>query len=90
MVSAGLTIALKDPIVNIAGWLFIIIRRPFEVGDRVEIGEHAGDVIDIKIFQFTINEIGKWVDADQEHGAHRPYSEWFHFCTKSNKLQPGF
>ena len=68
LLSAGLTIALKDPIVNLAGWLFIILRRPFEVGDRVQIGEHAGDVIDIRIFQFTINEIGNWVDADQSTG----------------------
>ncbi len=68
LVSAGLTIALKDPIVNIVGWLFIIVRKPFEVGDRVQIGDHAGDVIDIRVFQFTINEIGNWVDADQSTG----------------------
>ncbi len=68
LVSAGLTIALKDPIVNIAGWLFIIIRKPFEVGDRVQIGDQSGDIIDIRVFQFTINEIGNWVDADQSTG----------------------
>lgn len=68
LVSAGLTIALKDPIVNLAGWLFILIRKPFDVGDRVQVGEHSGDVIDIRIFQFTINEIGHWVDADQSTG----------------------
>ena len=68
LVSAGLAIALKDPIVNVAGWLFLIWRRPFEVGDRVQIGEHSGDVIDISIFQFTLLEIGNWVDADQSTG----------------------
>ncbi len=68
LVSAGLAIALQSPIVNLAGWLFIIVRKPFEVGDRIQIGEHAGDVIDIRFFQFTINEIGKWVDADQSTG----------------------
>lgn len=68
LVSAGLTIALKDPIVNLAGWLFILIRKPFDVGDRIQVGEHSGDVIDIRIFQFTINEIGNWVDADQSTG----------------------
>ncbi|MEQ9426828.1 MAG: mechanosensitive ion channel [Cyclobacteriaceae bacterium] len=68
LLSAGLTIALKDPIVNLAGWLFIIIRRPFDVGDRIQLGAHAGDVIDIRIFQFTVNEIGEWVDADQSTG----------------------
>ncbi len=68
LLSAGVAIALKEPIVNIAGWLFIMFRRPFELGDRIEIGGHAGDVIDINIFQFTLNEIGNWVDADQSTG----------------------
>jgi small-conductance mechanosensitive channel len=66
--SAGLAIALQSPIVNLAAYLFIIIRKPFELGDRIEIGDHAGDVIDIRFFQFTINEIGNWVDADQSTG----------------------
>lgn len=66
--SAGLAIALKDPLTNLAGWFFITFRKPFIVGDRVQIGEHAGDVIDIRIFQFTILEIGNWVDADQSTG----------------------
>ena len=68
LLSAGLAVALKDPIASIAGWVFIIWRRPFDVGDRIQIGEHSGDVIDQRIFQFTILEIGKWVDADQSTG----------------------
>lgn len=68
LLSAGIAIALKDPLSNLAGWLFIIWRRPFEVGDRVEIGSRAGDVIDIRIFQFTLMEIGNWVRADQSTG----------------------
>jgi len=68
LVSAGLAIAMKDPIVNVAGWIFIIWRRPFEVGDRIQIGVHAGDVIDVRVFQFTIMEIGNWVHADQSTG----------------------
>lgn len=68
LLSAGLAIALKDPIVNLAGWLFILWRRPFIVGDRIQIGIHAGDVIDARIFQFTLMEIGGWVAADQNTG----------------------
>jgi small-conductance mechanosensitive channel len=68
LLSAGIAIALRDPIVNLAGWFFIIWRRPLEVGDRVQIGTHAGDVIDIRVFQFTLMEIGNWVDADQSTG----------------------
>ncbi|HXV62461.1 MAG TPA: mechanosensitive ion channel family protein [Vicinamibacteria bacterium] len=68
LLSAGLAVALRDPIVNFAGWLFIIWRRPFDVGDRIQIGPHQGDVIDVRIFQFTLMEIGNWVDADQSTG----------------------
>ncbi|MBN1881968.1 MAG: mechanosensitive ion channel family protein [Deltaproteobacteria bacterium] len=68
LLSAGLAIALKDPLVNLAGWAFILWRRPLEVGDRIQMGEHKGDVIDIRIFQFTLLEIGNWVDADQSTG----------------------
>jgi small-conductance mechanosensitive channel len=68
LVSAGIAIALKDLITGLAGWVFIIWRRPFEVGDRISLGKHAGDVIDIRLFQFTIMEIGNWVDADQSTG----------------------
>ncbi|NQU51783.1 MAG: mechanosensitive ion channel family protein [Bacteroidetes bacterium] len=68
LVTAGVAIALKDPLTNLAGWLFILFRKPFVVGDRVQIGDNAGDVIDIRLFQFTILEIGNWVDADQSTG----------------------
>lgn len=66
--SAGVAIALKDMITNIAAWFFIIIRRPLTLGDRIQIGNHAGDVIDIRLMQFTLLEIGNWVQADQSTG----------------------
>jgi len=68
LLSAGIAIALKDLFINLAGWAFIMWRRPFEVGDRIQIGSQMGDVIDIRIFQFTLMEIGNWVDADQSTG----------------------
>jgi small-conductance mechanosensitive channel len=68
LVGAGIAIALKDPVTNLAAWLFILWRRPFRVGDRIEIGDNAGDVIDLRLFQFTLLEIGNWVDADQSTG----------------------
>jgi small-conductance mechanosensitive channel len=68
LLSAGIAIALKDLVANLAGWVFIMWRRPFEVGDRVQIGNDAGDVIDLRIFQFTLMEIGNWVEADQSTG----------------------
>ena len=68
LVSAGIAIALKDLIISIAGWLFLIWRRPFSVGDRIQIGQFSGDVVDLRLFKFTLLEIGNWVEADQSTG----------------------
>lgn len=68
ILSAGLAIALQDLLTNLAGWIFISGRKPFILGDRIQIGEHAGDVIDLRLFQFSLIEIGKWVQADQSTG----------------------
>ena len=68
LLSAGLAIALQDLVKSFAAWIFILSRRPFAVGDRIQIGQHAGDVIDIRIFKFSLLEIGNWVDADQSTG----------------------
>ncbi len=38
------------------------------MGDRIQLDEVAGDVIDVRYFQFTLMEIGNWVDADQSTG----------------------
>ncbi|MDW7709987.1 MAG: mechanosensitive ion channel family protein [Deferrisomatales bacterium] len=68
LASAGLAISLRDPIVCLVGWAFILIRRPYQVGDRVQIGQHRGDVIDIRLFQTYLMECGEWVDGDQSTG----------------------
>ena len=68
LLSAGVAIALRDPLVNLAGWAFIIWRKPFGVGDRIQLGHYLGDVIDQRIFVFTLLEIGNWVDAEQSTG----------------------
>jgi len=66
--SAGLAISLKDLLTNVVGWFFIVVRRPYVIGDRVQIGSYAGDVIDVSIFQTTVLEIGNWIEAEQSTG----------------------
>jgi small-conductance mechanosensitive channel len=68
LLTAGLAIALREPVVNFFGWLYIIFRAPFEMGDRIEIKNIAGDVLGISTLEFTLMEIGNWVDADQSTG----------------------
>jgi small-conductance mechanosensitive channel len=67
-VAGALVLALRYPILGIAGWVFIIGKRPFEVGDRIQIGEHRGDVIDQRLFMFSLMEIGNWVGDEQSTG----------------------
>jgi small-conductance mechanosensitive channel len=68
LLTAGLAIALQDLVKSVAGWIFIMWRKPFSIGDRIQVGSHAGDVIDIRLFKFSLVEIGNWVDADQSTG----------------------
>lgn len=68
LLTAGLAIALQSLVKSLAGWAFVLWRKPFSVGDRIQVGEYRGDVIDIRIFKFTLMEIGNWIDAEQSSG----------------------
>jgi len=76
---AGIALALHEVLLNIAGWMYIMIRHPYRTGDRIELGDVAGDVIDIRLFQVTLLEIGNWVDGDQSTGrvVHLPHGNIF-------------
>lgn len=67
-VAAGAVLALHQALLNIAGWVLIIIRRPYTMGDRIQVGETKGDVIDISLFWTTLFEIGNWVRWEQSTG----------------------
>jgi small-conductance mechanosensitive channel len=90
LLSAGLAIALKDLVADLAGWIFLLWRKPFEVGDRIQIGDHSGDVIDIRIFQFTLLEIGNWVGADQSTGRVIHIPNWKIFSEAQANYSKGF
>jgi small-conductance mechanosensitive channel len=57
LLSAGFAIALREPVVNFAGWLFILWRQPFSVGDRIVMNGLVGDVLDINLFNFALMEV---------------------------------
>lgn len=68
LVSAGIAIALADVLKNLVGWIYILSRRPLQVGDRIEVDGFKGDVVDIRLFRFSLMEIEGWVDAEQSTG----------------------
>jgi small-conductance mechanosensitive channel len=58
LISLILGFALQTPISSFIGWVYILARRPYRVGDRIEIGEARGDVIDVSYLDTTLWEIG--------------------------------
>jgi small-conductance mechanosensitive channel len=68
LAGAGLAIALQDPIVSLVGWFLIVGRFGISVGDRVEINQVKGDVIDIGLLRIAVLEVGNWVGAEQSTG----------------------
>lgn len=68
LLSAGLAIALRDPLTDLAGWAFIALRKPFSIGDRIEIDTIKGDVVDQRLMTFSMLELGNWIDGEQSTG----------------------
>src|ERR1700732_1866339 len=65
---AGVAIALQDVLASIAGAFSIGFSKLYSVGDRVQIGDTKGDVIDIGLLRTTLMETGNWVSGDLYNG----------------------
>src|SRR5271154_4907164 len=65
---AGVAVALQDVLASIAGAFSIGFSRLYTVGDRVQIGETRGDVLDIGLLRTTLMETGNWVSKDSYNG----------------------
>jgi small-conductance mechanosensitive channel len=68
ILSAGIAIALQDLLRSIAGGILIIISNPFKAGDRIQVGDNIGDVLDIGNFSTKLMEIREWGNSDQYTG----------------------
>lgn len=58
LISLVLGFALQTPITSFIGWIYILVKVPYRVGDRIRIGEAAGDVIDVSYLDTTLWEFG--------------------------------
>jgi small-conductance mechanosensitive channel len=68
ILGAGLAVALREPLLSVAGRIAILAGNMFNVGDRIQIQQMSGDVIDIGFFYTRMMEIGNWVKGDQASG----------------------
>jgi small-conductance mechanosensitive channel len=55
--SAGLAFAFRDVVASFMGWLIINSQKPFQIGDRIKLGESLGDVLAVNWFYTTIIEV---------------------------------
>ena len=65
---AGVLLVMKEAIINVAGWFYIIVRRPLEEGNRISIAGYFGDVIEIRLQEFTMIEVKKKINGEQSTG----------------------
>ena len=69
LISVVLGFALQTPITSFIGWIYILVKIPYRVGDRIVIGEAAGDVIDVSYLDTTLWEFGgKHLSTDHPSG----------------------
>ncbi len=74
MVSLGLGslilgFALQTPITSFFAWIYILVRAPYRVGDRIRIEDATGDVIDVGYLDTTLWEFGgDYLSTDHPSG----------------------
>ena len=69
LISLILGFALQTPISSFIGWVYIIIRNPFRVGDRIQVNDFKGDVVEIGYLDTTLWEFaGDYLTNDLPSG----------------------
>ncbi len=58
LITAGLAVAMQSVLVSIVGYFFLIGKYGIRVGDRVQIGEVNGEVIDVGLVRMYLMEFG--------------------------------
>ncbi len=69
LVSLILGFALQTPISSLIGWFYIIIRTPYRIGDRIQVANFTGDVVEISYLDTTLWEFhGDYLSNDLPSG----------------------
>ena len=62
-------LAVQTPAKSFIAWIFILVRQPYRVGDRIKIGDATGDVIDVGYLDTTLWEFGgQYISGDHPSG----------------------
>lgn len=69
LISLVLGFALQAPITSFIAWLYIVFRKPYHVGNRIQIDGFIGDVIEINYLDTIIEECsGIYLGNDRKSG----------------------
>ena len=69
VVSVIVGLSVQTPMTSFIGWIYILVRRPYRVGDRIKIGDATGDVIDVGYIDTTLWEFGgQYISGDHPSG----------------------
>lgn len=67
-VGAAVAFSVQDLFKNLIGGAVILVRSLYKVGDRIQVENTYGDIIDIGVLYTTLLEIRSWVAGDQSTG----------------------
>jgi small-conductance mechanosensitive channel len=71
LLSLVLGFALQAPISSFIGWIYLIVKKPYRVGDRIAIDNATGDVIDVSYLDTTLWEFGGPMISTTNHPSGR-------------------
>ena len=62
-------LAVQTPMKSFIAWIYILVRQPYRVGDRIKIDDATGDVIDVGYLDTTLWEFGgQYMSGDHPSG----------------------
>ncbi|MDK2938662.1 MAG: hypothetical protein PWQ51_826 [Methanolobus sp.] len=79
LLSAAIGFALQQPITGIAAWIMVVTKRPFDIGDRIIIGDVKGDVVDFNLTHVHVMEIGGLITDEENSGRTIMVPNWMLF-----------
>lgn len=69
VVGVAVSFALQQPLLSVMGWMYIMVKQPYRVGDRIAIDGAKGEVVEVDFLVTTLWEIGgELVSSNQPSG----------------------
>ncbi len=57
ILGTGVAITLREALLSVIGWMHLAIRGTYRHGDRIEVNEVQGDVVDVRLLHTTLVEV---------------------------------